>query len=190
MYSSTVQVLRLCTGRTVHRGSRGIALLFLDHGTRRGEVLASRPGRSLPRERPGTHCTGGWVGTRVGLDRCGKSRPPPGFVPRTVQPVASRYTDWASRPMSSHIGHEYSLTAMQKPELDSSCSNHVPASSIERTACRSHAVRQLSLCGPLTGLIPVIYVAAHCRRNLWFKMSIVTCWRARECLLSLYANVK
>jgi len=31
-----VQVLRLCTGRTAHRGSRGIALLILDHGTRRG----------------------------------------------------------------------------------------------------------------------------------------------------------
>jgi hypothetical protein len=31
-----VQALRLCTGRTAHRGSRGIALLLLDHGTRRG----------------------------------------------------------------------------------------------------------------------------------------------------------
>jgi len=31
-----VQALRLCTGRTAHTGSRGIALLFLDHGTRRG----------------------------------------------------------------------------------------------------------------------------------------------------------
>ena len=31
-----VQALRLCTGGTAHRGSRGIALLFLDHGTRRG----------------------------------------------------------------------------------------------------------------------------------------------------------
>ena len=30
-----VQALRLCTGRMAHRGSRGIALLFLDHGTRR-----------------------------------------------------------------------------------------------------------------------------------------------------------
>jgi len=27
------------------------------------------------RERPGTHCTGGWVGHRAGLDRCGKSCP-------------------------------------------------------------------------------------------------------------------
>ena len=48
-----------------------------------------------PRERPGTHCTGGWVGPRAGLDRCGKISHPPGFDPRTVQPVASRYTDWA-----------------------------------------------------------------------------------------------
>jgi len=28
-----------------------------------------------PRERPGTHCTGGWVGLRAGLDWCGRSRP-------------------------------------------------------------------------------------------------------------------
>ena len=28
-------VLRLCTGRTANRGSRGIALPFHDHGTRR-----------------------------------------------------------------------------------------------------------------------------------------------------------
>ena len=31
-----VQALRLCTGRTAHRGSRGIAILFHNHGTRRG----------------------------------------------------------------------------------------------------------------------------------------------------------
>jgi len=30
-----VQALRLCTGPTAHRGSRGIALLFHDHDTRR-----------------------------------------------------------------------------------------------------------------------------------------------------------
>ena len=53
-----------------------------------GEGSASHPGRSLSRERPGTHCTGGWVGPR-----CGKSRPPPRIRFRTVQPVASRYTD-------------------------------------------------------------------------------------------------
>ena len=30
---------------------------------------------ALPRERPGTHCVGGWVVPRAGLDGCGKSRP-------------------------------------------------------------------------------------------------------------------
>jgi hypothetical protein len=38
-----VQALRLCTGRTAHRESRGIALRFHDHGTRRGEGSASCP---------------------------------------------------------------------------------------------------------------------------------------------------
>jgi len=88
-----VQALRLCTGRTAHRGSRVIALLFHDHGTRRGwGSQRHAPAALYPRERRGTHCTKGWVGPRAGLDRCGKSRPPPGFDRRTVQPVASRYT--------------------------------------------------------------------------------------------------
>ena len=42
-----VQALRICTVLTAHKGNRDIALLFLDHGTRRGEGPASRPGRSL-----------------------------------------------------------------------------------------------------------------------------------------------
>jgi hypothetical protein len=57
-----------------------------------GCVVNVTPRPLYPLERPGTHCIGGWVVLRAGLDRCGKSRPPPGFDPRTVQPVASRYT--------------------------------------------------------------------------------------------------
>jgi hypothetical protein len=34
------------------------------------------------------------VGPRAGLDVCKKFRPPPGFDPRTVQPVASRPQFW------------------------------------------------------------------------------------------------
>jgi hypothetical protein len=41
-----VWYVRLCTGRTAHRGSRGIALLFLEHGTRRGRGVRVIP-RSL-----------------------------------------------------------------------------------------------------------------------------------------------
>jgi hypothetical protein len=32
---------------------------------------------------------------RAGVDKCGKFCPSPGFAPRAVQPVSSRYTDWA-----------------------------------------------------------------------------------------------
>jgi hypothetical protein len=48
---------------------------------------------ALPPERPGTRFIGGWLGSSAGLDVWGKSRPPPGFDARHVQPVASCYTD-------------------------------------------------------------------------------------------------
>jgi len=38
------------------------------------------------------------MGPTAGLDRYGKSRLPPGFDAGTVQPVASRYTDYVTRP--------------------------------------------------------------------------------------------
>ena len=53
------------------------------------------PAALPPGKSPGTHCIRGWVGPRVGLDGWEESRPPPGFDPRTVQPVASSYTNWA-----------------------------------------------------------------------------------------------
>ena len=40
---TVVQTLRLCTGRTAHRGSRDIALPFLDNGTRRGWGVSVTP---------------------------------------------------------------------------------------------------------------------------------------------------
>jgi len=39
-----------------------------------------------PRERPGTHCIGGWVGPRAGLDRCGKSLPHRDSIPGPPSP--------------------------------------------------------------------------------------------------------
>jgi len=50
------------------------------------------PAVLAPGKRPGDHCVGSWVGPRAGLDGCRES-PLLGFDPRTVQPVASRYTD-------------------------------------------------------------------------------------------------
>ena len=60
-----------------------------------GWVINATPRPLYPRERPGTNCIGGWVDPRAGLDWCRKSRSPPGFDPRSAQPVASGYTEWA-----------------------------------------------------------------------------------------------
>jgi hypothetical protein len=83
-----VQALKLCTGRTAYRGSRGIGLLFLGHGIRRGEGSASRPGHTL---HPGK--TRYLLYRRLGgpQGRFGQVRKisyPTGFDPRTVRPVA------------------------------------------------------------------------------------------------------
>jgi hypothetical protein len=76
---------------------RGIALLFFLSFSFVGVKCQRHATVAFySRERPGTHWTGDWMDPRAGLDRCGKSRPPPGFDPRTVQPVASRYTDCAT----------------------------------------------------------------------------------------------
>ena len=46
-----------------------------------------------PEKRTDTHYTGGWVGPRADQDGCGKSRPHGDSIPRTVEPVASGYTN-------------------------------------------------------------------------------------------------
>jgi hypothetical protein len=68
------------------RGSRGIALLILDLDARRGWVVSTTARPFYPRERPPTHCTGGWVGPRAGLDVCEKSRPPRDSIPGPSSP--------------------------------------------------------------------------------------------------------
>jgi hypothetical protein len=45
------------------------------------------PAALYPRERPGTHCTGDWVGRTADLDRYGKSRPHRDSIPRTSSPL-------------------------------------------------------------------------------------------------------
>jgi len=62
------------------------------------EGSASRPGRSLPswKTRYLLYRRLGGPQGRSGQVR--KISPPTGFDPRTVQPIASRYTDWATRP--------------------------------------------------------------------------------------------
>jgi hypothetical protein len=57
-----------------------------------GWVVNATPRQLYPREKPGTRCIeAGWDPGPVWTGA--ESLAPPGFDPRTVQPVASRYTD-------------------------------------------------------------------------------------------------
>ena len=57
-----------------------------------GEWSASRPGRTLPPGKTGTHFTGGWVGPRAGLDGR-KISSPPGFDPGQPGPYIYIYIE-------------------------------------------------------------------------------------------------
>jgi hypothetical protein len=53
------------------------------------------PAALPPGKRPGTHFIGGWVSPRGRSGWLQKISPPPEFDPRTLQPVARGYTDYA-----------------------------------------------------------------------------------------------
>jgi len=99
---TVVQALRLCTGCMAHRGSRGIALPSLEHGTRRGwgvsvtPRLLFTPGKDLvPIVQEAGWATGPvWTGS--------ENLAPAGIWSPAVQPIASRYTDYTTRP--THCG--------------------------------------------------------------------------------------
>ena len=46
------------------------------------------PAAPYPQETPSTHCTGGWVGLRAGLDRYGKSLPHRDLIPGPSRPYS------------------------------------------------------------------------------------------------------
>jgi len=79
------------------RMGRGIALLFHDRGTGRGWVVSSTPRRILP---PGKIRYPFYrrLGELQGRSGRAENLVPIGIRSRTVQPVVSRYTDWATRP--------------------------------------------------------------------------------------------
>jgi hypothetical protein len=66
----------------------------MTNGTRRGEGSASRPDRSLPPRKTRYPLYRRLGGPQGQSGQVRKISPPPGFDPRTVQPVASRYTDY------------------------------------------------------------------------------------------------
>ena len=130
-----------------------------------------------PRERPGTHCIGGWVGSRTGLEGCGKSRPPTGFDPRTVQPVASRYTGWD---IPTHI-HKTDTEICKVIYYVCSCECGVNSL---REICRRFNIWTRHLWKKFTSR-PCISIAGNKRwvvyvgRQEW-KVGLVLCYQSRS----------
>jgi len=118
------------------RVSRGIALLFSrTFGTRWGWESASRPGRLYSRERPVTHCTGGWVGSRAGLNGA-ENLVPTGIRSWTVQPVAQSLY-WLSYPAHSlkHTLHNLSSAVYRFVDiLEAPGSNLLGSGSLRRVS--------------------------------------------------------
>jgi len=84
------------------RPRRGVEIWlysFFHLGARWGGWSTPHPDHFTPGKRHGTHCTEGWVGPRAGLDGWGNLAPTE-IRPRTIQPVASRYIDYA---LPAHI---------------------------------------------------------------------------------------
>ena len=74
------------------RGGSSISPTNSQPGIRRTWVVNTTLRPLYPRERPGVHCQGGWVGLGAGLD-CTENLAPPELDSRVLQPLASRYTD-------------------------------------------------------------------------------------------------
>ena len=78
---------------TVQRGVEVWLCFFFNLGGRTTWVVSAKlPSTTGKTRHPLCRRLGG---PQSGLDGCGKSRHPPGFDTRTIQPVASSYTDWA-----------------------------------------------------------------------------------------------
>jgi hypothetical protein len=82
-----------------------------------GEGSASRPGRSLPPGKTRYPLYRRLGGPQGHSGQVRKSSPTPGFEPRTVHPLTSRYTDYANRPTSIQ-GH-YRIFSLVTTSLSS-----------------------------------------------------------------------
>jgi hypothetical protein len=76
---------------------------FFNLGARRGWVVSTTPRPFYLLERPGTHCTGGWVGSRAGLDVCEKSRPHRNFFLYHSWPFLQFWPFWLFWPFLTFL---------------------------------------------------------------------------------------
>jgi hypothetical protein len=146
------------------RVGKDIALPFLDRGIRRGWVVSSTPQPHFyPRERPGTHCTGGWVGPRASLDS-GKSRTT--GIRSPVRPARSqslyRLSYLAHRSYSPHS--EMRLRTSTERQLRLGVGKSLDAKMLIRVT-KGFAMSTL----PVPGIYVTKYMRVMFKNWLWFK---------------------
>jgi hypothetical protein len=79
----------------VQMGRRKCIPTHSQPGVKRRWVVGVTLRSPYRRQRPGTFCAGGWVGLEAGPDGA-KNFAPSELDTRLVQPITSRYTDWAN----------------------------------------------------------------------------------------------
>jgi len=72
------------------------------------------PAAFYPRERPGTHCTGDWVGPRAGLDGCETSRPHRDSIPGPSSLYRVAIRNELSRPLRILAGYNLNSTGLRR----------------------------------------------------------------------------
>jgi len=108
------------TGHTAHRECRGIAIHFLDHGTRRGWRVSVKPRPIFTPRKDLVSIVqeGGWAPGLVLTDA--ENLAPPELDPQTVQPIASHYTNWATRSTQT-TEHSLNIIILGKSRVQVIC---------------------------------------------------------------------
>jgi hypothetical protein len=123
-----------------------------------GEGSASRSGRSLPPGKTRYPLYRRLDGSQGRTGEVRRISPSPGFDPRTVQPVASRYTDYATRPTSWDVVCCYLIHSVRVAQKTASFS------------CRISYTLQMEADGFYESLV---YINTISKRARIFRLSTV-----------------
>jgi hypothetical protein len=126
-------------------------------------VVSNTPRPFYPRERPGTHCTGGWAGPRAGLDVSEISRPQREFY-FILLTTLLRYNICLITYMSIVRGSQFPHVQFTRYSLNRCCSHkRFPLRSDSHSTCQKNSPRRLLLSQPpiCPQLTETLYVYIH-----------------------------
>jgi len=152
-----------------------------------GEWWAARPGRTLPPGKTRYPFYRRSDGPRAGLDGW-KILSPIGIRSWTVQPVVSRYTDWATRP---RLEYQSLLITPNIKEACAFCMNNTSFHLHVNDAC-AHVVADtsaLALQSICAHISQEECMAVKCRYNI-FTYAATECSQARKCTYKQWGVIR